>query len=262
VDIYNLIKNNFLPGKKRVLEAGCGNGDFLKEVSSQYPDIVFYGVDPYINTYNEGNLYLIREYAENIAKLPGWFDLIFSIHSLHHFSSAEEFFKSCEGKLKLNGELIIYDWKQGAKTGIPEKYYSLGEIKKFIEKTFLKIVSAYTEGENNILIATKKVAFVAVATDDGETVFEKMFGRATFFKIYEYRNGKLSYRKTIRNKYRDTFQHLKTYDVYSQVDFCEFIITGNIGKKGEQRLKSLGTEIIKAKGNIENVIYSSFKEKI
>lgn len=45
-------------------------------------------------------------------------------------------------------------------------------------------------------------------------------------------------------------QHLKTMDVYNEINDCRLIISANIGKKGIERLRQKGVELFFRKGNI------------
>lgn len=254
VEIKALLKNKILPSAKRVLEVGCGSGIFLKELAEEFPGTIFCGIDPYAPELKQNNLRLKRGYGEEVNTISGWFDLIFSIHSFHHLSNPQAFLENSKEKLVPGGALLIFDWKKGAKTGIPETYYSLERVKSLISETGLQIERAKTLGDNFLITARRKFYKVAVATDDGINVFEGMFGRAKYFYIYSFNGNKFILFEKRENIYSNTFQHLKTFDVYSLVDDCNPIITGKIGKKGENRLEGLGVRIIKFKGKIEEIL--------
>ncbi len=248
-----ILKHN-LPKAGRVLEVGCGSGRLLRNLAQQYPEIEFWGVDPFVGEFQEGNLKLLPIRAEELVRLPGWFHLIFSRHSLHHFSSPQRFFKRAGEKLARGGRILIWDWDYGANTGIPERYFTKEELREMAQGAGLEVLTLENFGEENLLIAGAKGYKVAVASDDGKTVFPRMFGRATYFFIYKMDSGDYTLLERRRNIHRDNFQHLKTYDVYQQVRDCNTIITGKIGKKGEIRLKKLGVEIVKLQGKVEEVL--------
>ena len=253
-EIASVIKNKFLPESRRVLEIGCGSCSLLKELSNTYPDIYFCGIDPYISSLEEKNLCLRPEYAENIDAIPGWFDLIFSIHSFHHFSEPTTFLRKAGLKLSSKGQLLIFDWRKGARTGIPENYFSLEEMKGFLSGAGLKIEEDTTQGDNLLIVASRESFMVAVATDDGINVTTHMFGRAEYFYVYRIQDRKIKLQEKRKNIYKDSFQHLKTFDVYSLVEDCSTIITGKIGKKGEKRLTDIGVDVIKYAGTIEDAL--------
>lgn len=251
-EIRTLLKNEILPSTKRVLEVGCGSGIFLRELAEAFPETLFCGIDPYAPELTKDNLRLKRGYGEEVNIISGWFDLIFSIHSFHHLSDPQTFLENSGKKLSPGGILLIFDWKEGANTGIPETYYSIEKVKSLIYETGLKIERAESLRDNFLITAKRKSFKVAVATDDGVNITEGMFGRAKYFYIYSFDGNEFILLEKRENIYRDTFQHLKTFDVYSLVNDCNPIITGKIGKKGEARLKGIGVRIIKSSGKIED----------
>ncbi len=252
--MFEEILKRFLPERGRVLEAGCGSGDLLRSLARSYPQAYFIGIDPFVREFSRDNLQIIPARAEEIDSLPGWFHLIFSRHSLHHFSDPGEFLEKAGRKLARKGFILIWDWDYRAKTGIPERYFSREELRRMAEHAGLKVIRLENYGEENLLLASSRTYRVAVASDDGQTVFPRMFGRASYFFLYQVRDGEVSFLEKRRNIHRDNFQHLKTYDVYRLVDDCNTIITGNIGRKGEARLSSLAVDIIKFQGKIEEAL--------
>ncbi len=249
--MFEEILKNLLPERGRVLEAGCGSGSLLRKLAAEFPEVHFVGIDPFVEEAREGNLEILKLRAEEVNALPGWFHLIFSHHSLHHFSSPVEFLGKAGRKLAVGGKILVWDWDEGARTGIPERYFAREELRRMAEEAGLRLMRLENFREENLLLARADKFRVAVASDDGLEVFPRMFGRAGYFFIYEVRNGSPVFLEKRTNIHRDNFQHLKTYDVYRLVEDCNTIITGRIGKKGEERLSSLGVKIIKFKGKVE-----------
>ncbi len=233
---------------------GCGTGRLLEELSRDHPGVEFWGIDPFAGKFQGGNLRLLPLRAEELDRLPGWFHLIFSKHSLHHFSSPWNFFKRAGQKLALGGKILVWDWDYGARTGIPERYFTKEELLKMAEEAELQVLTLENFGEENLLVAKARSFKVAVASDDGEGVYPKMFGRAAYFFVYRMEKEAYELLERRKNIYRDTFQHLKTYDVYSLVEDCNTVITGRIGKKGEERLRALGVRIVKFQGKIDEAL--------
>ena len=106
-----------------------------------------------------------------------------------------------------------------------------------------------------------KNRLLAAATDDGKNVFNAMFGRSPYFNIYSIQDDKkFKYIKRVKNIYAKTLQHLKTYDVYKEVSFCQALLSANIGKKGQERIKDLGIKMFFKKGTVERAIHAIVKE--
>ncbi|MBN2542183.1 hypothetical protein JXI42_04900 [bacterium] len=102
---------------------------------------------------------------------------------------------------------------------------------------------------------------IAVPTNDGESIFPKMLGRAREFYIYEVGNsGEFKLIEKRNNPYEDTMQHLKTLDVYKLIDDCTIIISAVISKKGVERLKKRGMKLFFKKGDIQQVLNEVIKE--
>lgn len=97
---------------------------------------------------------------------------------------------------------------------------------------------------------------LAVPTDNGISIFEKMLGMAKYFYIYriDKKNNEFEFVETRLNIYRKTQQHLKTLDVYSLINDCRLILAKHIGKKGIERLKERDVELFFDKGNIEQAL--------
>ena len=96
---------------------------------------------------------------------------------------------------------------------------------------------------------------IAVPSADGEKIFHGMLGQAPYFYIYRIESNR-NYRllEKRENVYAKTLQHLKTLDVYEEIKDCAVIVSERIGRKGIERLKERGVELIFKKGNIEKAI--------
>ncbi len=96
---------------------------------------------------------------------------------------------------------------------------------------------------------------VAVATNDGKTVFPKMLGMAKYFYIYTTTDGaRFDLVEKRTNPYETTMQHLKTLDVYAVINDCPVVIAAVVGKKGIERLRERGVRLFFGKGNIEEAL--------
>ena len=113
-----------------VLEAGCGGGEFLRQLAFKYPKSQFIGLDPYTSFSQDKNITFLPQKAESLADFVDKVDVIFTIMSLHHFDDKDKFIENAASALKLSGKLLIIDWRKGIDTGIKERYFSLNEIEK------------------------------------------------------------------------------------------------------------------------------------
>jgi len=110
---------------------------------------------------------------------------------------------------------------------------------------------------------SEKPLLIAVATNNGETIFPKMLGMAKYFFIYATtRDQQFTLVEKRENPYETTMQHLKTFDVYAVINDCEIIITASIGKRGIERLKGKGIKLFFRKGEIHEALNSVFNSNI
>lgn len=104
---------------------------------------------------------------------------------------------------------------------------------------------------------------IAIPTDDGETIFPGMMGRAGQFYIFEIESGESIRLKEKRtNPYAKTMQHLKTLDVYEIIRDCNWVISARIGKRGIDRLRERGLKLVFRNGTIEDALRTFLDEEI
>lgn len=252
-DAYQLIKQTagkFLRPDSRLLEVGVGSGELLRELTKIYHTHSI-GIDPYIREYEDTGISFRAKSAENLVSLKEKFDFIYSVLSFHHFTDPVAFLQGLETALSWNGKFLIVDWKNGTNTGVPESYYELADLLRMLKRTNLNVLEQKTTPFHFLLFGESKKKKVAVATDDGETIFPKMFGQAAYFHIYTVgENGVYSFEEQRENRYQTTLQHLKTLDVYDEVSDCQGLLSAHIGKRGRERLSELGVKLFFAKGKI------------
>ena len=127
--LMNLLEKYVEDGME-LLEVGCGNGDIMEKVEENF-GVEAICADPY----GHGkNVFHVR--AEELSSLGKKFDIVYSLQSLHHFLSLEKFLNEGRRIMRKNGKIILVDWKKGVDTGIPERYFSLEEVKEKVEKLF------------------------------------------------------------------------------------------------------------------------------
>lgn len=251
-DLLKQLAFQFAPKNASVLEVGAGSGVLLSELADWFEGKIC-GIDPFVQEKESGRISLKPLVAEDLSKLPRRYDLIFSVHSFHHFKNIGEFFKGLEEKLSWQGRFILVDWKKGASTGIPERYFSSDEVLKMMEPFNLEVLTSGIEEDNFFLVAKLKVRKIAVASDGKGKIFKGMFGRAPVFDIFEINNqDHWKWLEVRENIYQNTMQHLKTLDVYELVNDCQALLSNKIGKKGQQRLADIGVKQFFAEGAIES----------
>lgn len=248
--ILNRWIERLIPDKKRLLELGCGSGSLVEELNEKF-NVDIMGIDP---GYYGNNDRCIGISAEEVYKIGGWFDLVYSIHSLHHFSNVKTAIEAMKRVIGWRGEFIFVDWRLGADTGFPERYFSLNEICALLEENGYLIKEAKEYKDNFLVYGTPRCFLVAVSSNDGYTISKGMFGKAKFFNIYEICRGSYKFVERRDNPFKDTFQHLKTLDVYGIVNDCPLIISSAIGPRGQKRLHKKGVKMYFREGRIIDVI--------
>jgi SAM-dependent methyltransferase len=98
-----------LPSRGKALDVGCGNGNFLKALSSAYPDWRLSGCE-YNDIYRQDVL-AIRGveafHAGGIGGITGSFDFISLIHVLEHMENPIRFLRDVTSLLSGQGVLLI-----------------------------------------------------------------------------------------------------------------------------------------------------------
>lgn len=113
VEVEKLTKRFPDPSKKVIVEIGCNDGVFLRELLKKHFTAV--GVDPAINVITpllkEGlpvlNEYFTRKSAKKIMKKNGRADAIFSYHAMAHIEDMHEVIKGISLLLKDDGFLAF-----------------------------------------------------------------------------------------------------------------------------------------------------------
>lgn len=130
-------------GHQKILDVGCGDGKLLIEMAKKNKFARLWCMDLYVeyarnNIKRKGyssRIKCIEAKAENIPLESRFFDLIYSLESLHEFDDPIKALKETRRLLNPRGEVIIVDWKHGEKTGAWwERYCKKEELIEFMKK--------------------------------------------------------------------------------------------------------------------------------
>lgn len=152
-------------GKKsdlKVLDLGCGTGDFLDKLNKRFKKSVGVDISPeMLKIAKEKYPHLIKKLiiskAESIPFKDGYFDAVFIRGALHHFQNPEKSLKEINRILKKNGQLVFLEpcsdfllmrflrkvfFKFKPKKFLSQhRSFTIDELKKMLEKTNFKIRS-------------------------------------------------------------------------------------------------------------------------
>lgn len=102
--------NSLLKPGMKVLEVGCGKGEFLNKVQA-HKDIEVIGLEINQNAvriaHNTGLSVLIEDIEDHSVKHPNTYDVVCSFQVLEHISDVDKFLNSQINSLKPGGKLII-----------------------------------------------------------------------------------------------------------------------------------------------------------
>ena len=105
-------------GPLRLLDVGCGTGEFTRQLASRLPEATFVGVDPAPGMIEQtqrklaevGRVYFQCASAEELPFPDETFDWVTSCSSLHCFRDARESVRQMVRVLKPKGRLLVMDW--------------------------------------------------------------------------------------------------------------------------------------------------------
>ncbi len=175
VNIENEIKNLIASNNyKTILEAGCGTGRWIGRIGNESNKVfgLDYSLDMLkISSSEQSNLSIVNADAVHFPFKDDFFDLIFCVNAIHHFSDKQLFISECKRTLSMDGMLAIL----GVDPHIDKDWYVYDYFDSVYEndlKRFpsLKLLKRLLEAENFIDVETKVV----------EKVFNERIGKDVF----------------------------------------------------------------------------------
>ncbi len=114
--VCETVKRITWKGVKTLLDVGCGTGEFLKTVHSQFPKIKMAGVDLSREMLDvarqklEENINLQNSSSEKLPFDNESFDVIVSCSAFHFFENPARVLREFQRVLKPKGQIVITDW--------------------------------------------------------------------------------------------------------------------------------------------------------
>lgn len=107
--LRNLVVDGEVDGDSKVLEVGCGTGNYILALERQVGPVCW-GVDPSEGMLararaRSGGVRFLPGRAERLDFPPGFFDLVFSVDVAHHVEDRRTFFREAYRVLKAGGKL-------------------------------------------------------------------------------------------------------------------------------------------------------------
>ncbi|MDX9970360.1 MAG: class I SAM-dependent methyltransferase [Candidatus Gracilibacteria bacterium] len=126
--IYKILINERVNTNTKILDIGCGHGDFMKEV---YDKTNFsFGIDPDASAL-EKNSFIKNKFVASAEKLPfqdNTFDIVVSAWVLEHIQNPRESFSEIFRVLKPGGKVIfltpnVWNYNVWIIRAIPERFH-------------------------------------------------------------------------------------------------------------------------------------------
>lgn len=136
----------WLPPGGKVLDVGCGSGRMLRVLADH--DIPGLGIDPHASDIERCR----RLAAEEMDRLSERFDLVYTHHTLHHLDAPRRFPEHARSVLRPGGMLLIVDWVEEARTGVPEGYFALQTVVRWIREAGFQVVREEVRGQSMVIV--------------------------------------------------------------------------------------------------------------
>jgi ubiquinone/menaquinone biosynthesis C-methylase UbiE len=115
---HEMLLDTLQSGEKRILDIGCGTGQFAARVLNRHPGAVVCGLDlsgPMLcqgrrrSERASGLLHLVRADSERLPFSDNSFDAVTCAHSFHHYPSQGRVLAEMHRVLRPDGRLMIID---------------------------------------------------------------------------------------------------------------------------------------------------------
>jgi len=155
----------------RILDVGTGPGYLPLEIAKRAPSLVITGVDlspamvkiASTNAKTRGFSDRVRFLRANASNLPfedGYFDLVVSTLSLHHWSRPSECLKEIHRVLKADGEAWIYDARRDTTKEVNEQFRRrYGWFLAFLSLNLVRAHSSVRLKEIEAILSAPEVGF-------------------------------------------------------------------------------------------------------
>jgi SAM-dependent methyltransferase len=144
-ELLDLI-TTWLPPGGQVLDVGCGSGRMLRILAER--GISGLGIDPYASDAEHCR----RLRAEEMDQLTESFDLVYTHYTLHHLEVPQRFPHKARSVLRPGGVLLIVDWIEGARTGVPERYFAAQTAAGWIREASYQLVHEDVRGQSMVVV--------------------------------------------------------------------------------------------------------------
>jgi 2-polyprenyl-3-methyl-5-hydroxy-6-metoxy-1,4-benzoquinol methylase len=168
------VVKGYLDKNATFCDVGCGNGVFLKNISSYISK--GYGFDKKVNAHTDGNLVFRNAYIdEEIPMDTGSVDYVTLIAVLEHLEKPESVLSECNRILKKDGKILLTTPAPISKPILEflsyrlnivspveimdhKHYYSKSELKSMLERCGFKesYIRSFEFGLNNFAAGVKK----------------------------------------------------------------------------------------------------------
>lgn len=91
--------------------------------------------------------------AEEMDQLSESFDLVYTRYTLHHLDAPRRFPRNARSVLRPGGVLLIVDWAKGARTGVPEGYFALQTVVRWVRKAGFRVMREEVRGQSMVIVA-------------------------------------------------------------------------------------------------------------
>ncbi len=194
-ELKNLISTN---NYKNILEAGCGTGRWIKSFDQNNLNV--FGIDYSLEMLGipkqeNCDLNIVNANALEVPFKDNFFDLIFCVNALHHFSDKKKFVEESKRTLANKGMLAVF----GVDPHIDKDWYVYNyfdgvyenDLKRFPSLEQLKILLSQLRFENIEIKIVEKVLGKRVGQDVFEDPFLEKHGNSQLANLTdeEYQKG-------------------------------------------------------------------------